>query len=88
MLDAIAKEIAAIDNAKPPTDSKVDWLVGQYQAWNTTMTTQYQQIESESGLLAELSRSSTAMFNNIFEAIIGIVKSFGDVCLQYTRGIA
>jgi hypothetical protein len=87
MLEAIANETDAIAKAKPPSDGKIDWLVGQYQAWNTTMTTQYQQIESESGLLAELSRSGTAMFNNIFEGIISIVKSFGDVSLQYTRGI-
>lgn len=84
-IDRMLREIA---DEKPGADGKVDWLVGRYQAWNTTMTTQYQQIESNNGLLGELARNAVATFNNIYEAISSMIRSIGDGCSQATRGIA
>lgn len=77
--------LGAIADAKPGTDGKVDWLVGQYQAFNTTFTTQQQQIETENGLLTELARNGLAMYNNFREVFSGIVKSFQDICAQAAR---
>ena len=82
-IDAMLKATDATPDAK----GDVDWLFGEYQAWNTAMTEQRTQIENENTLLSELARNALATFNNIVSIISSLIQALSDCVKQSARAI-
>ncbi|HTJ95457.1 MAG TPA: IpaD/SipD/SspD family type III secretion system needle tip protein, partial [Pararobbsia sp.] len=76
-----------LQDEKPGEDGKVDWMMGRYNAWNVTLTSQCEQIQGEFRLLGDLARNALAQYNTLLEALSATITSNRESCLQYARGL-
>ncbi|RKP50348.1 IpaD/SipD/SspD family type III secretion system needle tip protein [Pararobbsia silviterrae] len=83
-LDAMIK---ATSDPNQDSNGRVDWLMGQHQAWSTSVSEQRQQVENECNLLSELARNGMALSNNLIKVLVSMIQTLYECNRQFAAGL-